>query len=178
MAPVPPITIRRSRVEDAAGLVALDRMLAEIGDGMVQSVEQIATIEEEAARLARESEDIGLVATDGDRIVGSADLRRLAPMRCHHVGVLSVGVHPGYHRRGIGRALMQTLIDEAKTLGLVRLELYVRGDNHEAQALYERLGFRHESTRDRFIRLDDGSFIGDRIYALFLDAPPATIDRR
>jgi putative acetyltransferase len=162
--------IRRTRVEDAAGLVALDRVLAEIGDGMVQSVDQISSVEEKAAWLAERSEDIRLVATDGERVVGSADLRRLEPMRCHHVGILSVGVHPDHHRRGIGRALMQTLIDEAKSVGLLRLELYVRGDNHKAHALYESVGFRHESTRERFIRLDDGTFIGDRIYARFLEA--------
>jgi putative acetyltransferase len=162
------IEIRRAGTGDAAGLVALDRVLAEAGDGMVQSVEQIASVEDMAARLSRPSDDVGLVAIDEERIVGSAYMKRLAPVRCHHVGVLSVGVHPRHQRRGVGRALMQRLIDEARPMGLLRLELYVRGDNHRAHALYESLGFRHESTRERFIRLDDGSFIGDRIYALFL----------
>jgi ribosomal-protein-alanine N-acetyltransferase len=97
-----------------------------------------------------------------------ADLRQLEPTRVHHVGVLSVGVAPEHQRRGIARALMRVLIEHAKSYGLHRLELYVRGDNHRAHTLYEGLGFHHECTRRRFVKRDDGSFIDDYIYALFL----------
>jgi len=53
--------------------------------------------------------------------------------------------------------------------GISRLELYVRADNVAAQALYRGLGFVHEATRARFIRLDDGTFIDDFVYRRFLD---------
>ena len=51
--------------------------------------------------------------------------------------------------------------------GLKRLELNVRSDNQAAQALYRGLGFHHEGTRSKFIRLDDGTLIDDWVMALF-----------
>lgn len=167
--------IRTARLADAEGLVALDRVLASAGAGMVIAPEQVRTVDAERARLdelERGAEagqaSCAIVAELEGRIVGSADLRQLSPARCRHVAVVSVGVHPDVQRRGLGRALMQHLLDHARRRGLHRIELYVRADNTKAHALYESLGFRHESTRRDFVRNDDGTFLDDRIYALFL----------
>jgi putative acetyltransferase len=110
---------------------------------------------------------VRVVAEVDGVIVGDAELKQLAPKRCAHVGVLFVGVHPDFHRRGIGRALMQYLIDHGREQGLKRLELNVRSDNHAAIALYRAVGFRHEGTRERFIALDDGTLIDDWTMAMF-----------
>jgi ribosomal protein S18 acetylase RimI-like enzyme len=110
-----------------------------------------------------------LVAESDGVIVGSGDLRQLSPARCAHVGVLAVGVHPEHQRRGIGRALVSALIEHARAAGLLRLELYVRADNPRAIALYRSLGFEHEGTRARFVRLPDGTFVDDWIMARFID---------
>lgn len=177
--------IRWTSVADAQQVIDLDRTLAVAGRGMVLTPEQMRTLDEEQQRI----DDIYRAMSAGDatlsivaevtepspRIVGSADLRQLGPARCHHVGSLSVGVHPEFQRRGIGRALMLHLIGHATSFGLLRLELYVRSDNREAQALYRSLGFTHEGTRARFIRLDDGTFIDDLIFARFLDGSGASV---
>ena len=63
------------------------------------------------------------------------------------------------------------MIAHAKAHGLKRLELYVRSDNHAAQALYRGLGFHHEATRAKFVALDDGTFIDDYVMALFPSDP-------
>ena len=54
----------------------------------------------------------------------------------------TVYVHPGFARRGVGRALLQRLIDECTTLGY-RQMVAVVGDrsNLASIALHERLGF-------------------------------------
>jgi ribosomal protein S18 acetylase RimI-like enzyme len=169
------VLIRQARVADAPAIVALDRALAVAGEGMVLTPDQIRTVDEEAFRLddiyrgmsAGDATVCVVVEIDG-AIAGAADLRQLHPTRVRHVGVLSVGVHPDFRRRGVARALMQHLIEHARSYVLSRLELYVREDNRAAQALYESLGFTHEGTRAKFVRVDDGTFIDDRIYALFL----------
>src|SRR5256885_223350 len=80
--------------------------------GMVQSLEQSPTREEIEARFSSYQGATQRVVAEVDGvIVGDAELKQLAPKRCAHVGVLSVGVHPDFQRRGIGRALMQYLID-------------------------------------------------------------------
>jgi putative acetyltransferase len=163
------INVRQANVDDAEALLVLERALAEAKSGMVTAPDQVRTIEKERERLAPPTDaSLAIVAEIDGRIAGNAGLKQLAPMRCKHVGVLFVGVHPDFQRRGVGRALMQHLIAHAKAQGLVRLELYVRSDNHKAQALYESLGFSHEGTRVKFVLLDDGSYIDDFIYALFL----------
>jgi ribosomal-protein-alanine N-acetyltransferase len=48
---------------------------------------------------------------------------------------------PEYRRRGIGRALMEGAIDEARLRGAMFVLLEVRASNHIAQLLYRRLGF-------------------------------------
>lgn len=141
---------------------------------MIIAEDQVRSVDEERTRLDRlgptgltrvfVAELIGAMA-----VAASAELRQLAPQRCRHVGVLSLGVHPGAQRRGLGRALLEHVIATARSIGLVRLELYVRDDNHRAKALYESVGFARESARARFVRLEDGRHIDDLIMAMFLD---------
>jgi ribosomal protein S18 acetylase RimI-like enzyme len=167
--------IRQARVADAAAIVELDRALAEAGVGMVLTPDQIRTVAEEAARIddiyrgmrAGDATTCVVAEIDG-AVVGAADLRQLYPMRVRHVGVLSVGVRSSHRRRGVARALMQHLIEHARSYELTRLELYVREDNQPARSLYASLGFRHEGTRVRFVRLDDGGYADDCIYTMIL----------
>jgi putative acetyltransferase len=170
------VLIRANTVADAEQMIELDRVLAEAGRGMVLVPSQVATLEEERRRLEEQRRAIvngdvtlGIVAEIDGRIVGSASLKQLRPARCRHVGILAVGVHPDFQRQGIGRALMKHLIEHARTCKLERLELYVRGDNAPAQALYVSLGFVQEGTRARFIKLEDGTYVDDFIFCRFLE---------
>lgn len=53
-------------------------------------------------------------------------------------------VHPECRRLGVGRALMKHAIAFAGETGYACVELATAEDNHEAQALYEDLGFVRE----------------------------------
>ncbi len=169
------LVIRHARAEDAEGLAALDRALAQDGRGMVLTPDQV----KDADAVRRRIEDVLRAAEAGDAtrcfvaelagaVVGSADLKQLAPALCRHVALYSIGVHPEHQGRGVGRALTQAALDHARSTALERIELYVRADNERAQALYRSFGFAHEGTRARFIRLPDGSHVDDLIFALFL----------
>ena len=155
--------------------MALDRALAKDGRGMVLSIEQVRTVEEErlridaiCAKMSSGSASLMLVCEVADEpdILGTALLQQLAPLRCQHVGVLSVGVHPSAQRLGVARALLTTLIAHARSSRVERLELYVREDNSRARALYASLGFTHEGTRKRFVRLEDGRYVDDLILTI------------
>lgn len=168
-------TVRAARVADAERSIALDLALCRDGRGMVLSADQVRTVEEERARIdavyakmSAGSASVMLVCEVAREpvIVGTALLQQLAPLRCQHVGILSVGVHPSAQRLGIGRALLTSLIAHAKSYGLERLELYVREDNTRARALYTSLGFTHEGTRKRFVRLEDGNYVDDLILTI------------
>jgi len=55
--------------------------------------------------------------------------------------VLNLCVDPGYQRRGVGRFLMEFIIDQARASGIGSLWLEVRVSNHSALDLYAKLGF-------------------------------------
>lgn len=56
--------------------------------------------------------------------------------------VTNVAVHPGHRRRGIGRALLSGVIEEARRRAIRVVALEVRPSNLEARMLYESFGFR------------------------------------
>ncbi|MCU1438584.1 MAG: ribosomal protein alanine acetyltransferase [Naasia sp.] len=54
--------------------------------------------------------------------------------------------------RGLGRALVSALLDEAERRGVTALFLEVRADNPAAQSLYRSLGFEDVGLRRRYYR--------------------------
>ena len=88
----------------------------------------------------------GLVAEADARVVGLGSLHADdgSPRR-RHAAEVGLVVHPGWHGKGVGRALLDALTDLADNwLGLRRLELTVYADNDAAIRLYESCGFRRE----------------------------------
>lgn len=59
----------------------------------------------------------------------------------------NLAVLPAWRRRGVGRALLEAVLAEARRLGAVRATLEVRASNQAARALYERAGFRPAGLR-------------------------------
>ncbi len=55
--------------------------------------------------------------------------------------VYSIQIDPAHRGRGLGRAAMQALEDEARSRGLGRIELNVFGGNEVARSLYRSLGY-------------------------------------
>jgi GNAT superfamily N-acetyltransferase len=58
-------------------------------------------------------------------------------------GLTAVEVHPDHRRQGLGVAITAAACQEAARRGAFRVFLQVETDNHPAQALYKRLGFRY-----------------------------------
>jgi putative acetyltransferase len=85
-----------------------------------------------------------LVAEIDGRVVGMAGLH-VREGRQRHSARVGLMVHDAFAGRGIGRALLEALLDVADNwLGLIRVDLDVYGDNERALRLYETLGFVEE----------------------------------
>lgn len=88
-----------------------------------------------------------LVAELDGKLVASASLR-VGYGKRRHTGDVGIGVQDEYVGKGIGRALMEVLLDLADNyLGLKRVELDVIADNEVAIHLYESLGFEREGIK-------------------------------
>lgn len=88
-----------------------------------------------------------------ENVVGYAGL--LAPRGGSDGDIQTIAVHESVRGRGLGRALMITLIDECRRRGVTELFLEVRADNPVAQALYGSLGFSEIAVRPHYYQPDD-----------------------
>ena len=85
--------------------------------------------------------------------IGGIDSSRLLAIACgwlivDEVHLTVIAVHPEYRRKGIGRSLLLTLFEKARSKGAVKATLEVSSENIAAKALYKSLGFEITGSRD------------------------------
>ena len=97
-------------------------------------------------------------------LTGAIGLERDSRLKVRHIGhVIGMMVRDGAQRMGIGSALLDALIAEAREPGrLELLTLTVTEGNASAVRLYERAGFVRFGTLHKAIRLGDSYH--DKIY--------------
>lgn len=64
--------------------------------------------------------------------------------------ITNVAVDPDYQGQGMGRKLMEKLVEAVKPLGVDSMTLEVRPSNTRALALYEKLGFKSVGRRPKY----------------------------
>jgi len=120
-------------------------------------------VESFAAKIAElQARGRYVVAEEDGRPVGHAVLEPMSLERLAHVVRLTIVVHPGFERRGVGTALMKDLVDWASANPSVgKIELLVRASNEAAIALYRKFGFVEEGRLIKRLKLEDGSYLDD-----------------
>jgi ribosomal protein S18 acetylase RimI-like enzyme len=92
---------------------------------------------------------------DEGRLVGAVGLEREQRSKTRHKGkVIGMYVAPEVAGRGVGRALIDRLIAEARLSGIELLVLTVTDGNVPATRLYERAGFHSFGVEPDAIRVD------------------------
>jgi ribosomal-protein-alanine N-acetyltransferase len=86
------------------------------------------------------------VAEEDGEIVGCCGIRNMAG----DGEITNVAVAEKFRRRGIGRKLMEHMLQEAPGFGIGDCTLEVRAGNRAAISLYESLGFHSEGIRPGF----------------------------
>lgn len=96
-----------------------------------------------------------LVARDGNGILGWAALSPVSS-RCAYGGVAEVSVYVGEKGRGqgIGRALLESLIEESERNGIWMLQAGVFPENTASVNLHLRCGFREVGRRERIGKMN------------------------
>lgn len=88
-----------------------------------------------------------VVALAGSVAVGYVDVSVLPYARARRTGYVVAGVRARHGGRGLGRTLMQSAVQEARSRGMGRLELTVMEHNRRALGLYLGCGFQIEGLR-------------------------------
>ena len=84
-----------------------------------------------------------VLVADGDgRVVGWASLNAFNPRAAYdHVADFSVYVERGWRGKGVGRQLVESLIERARAIGFHKMVLSALASNAAGVALYRRAGF-------------------------------------
>lgn len=96
-----------------------------------------------------------LVMRDGERILGWAALSPVSKRNVYRgVAELTVAVTESARGQGVGRALLQALIDESERNGIWTLQASIFPENTASVKLHLRCGFREVGRRERIATLN------------------------
>ena len=135
--------LRDARPEDATGIMAIYNHAVEHTTAIWNEVTVDAPNRERwmAERQSR-GYPVLVAVNDGGQVLGYAsfgDWRAFDGYR--HTVEHSVYVHPNAQGQGVGRALMEALIERATALGKHVMVAAIEAGNRPSIALHERLGF-------------------------------------
>ena len=136
-----PVTIGALTVADAARCAQLETLLFPGDDPWPKA----AFVRELAAR-----HNHYVAARSAQTLVGYGGISRLGRTPPFEYEVHTVGVDPAYQGRGIGRRLLDELLNFA---GDAVVHLEVRTDNAAALGLYRSVGFTEVGLRRRYYRV-------------------------
>ena len=154
--------LRSPEKGDAAAFVDYMKVTAGESPFLLREPEEISlTVEQEEAFLenaAAAPRRAFLSAFVDGRLAGNAAMNPVAPfMRYTHRCTLAISLYQEFTGLGIGKALMQTILDEAKKAGYEQAELTTVSTNTAAKALYEKLGFVQYGVQPHSRKMKDGS---------------------
>jgi len=143
-APSEPVTIGPLTVEDAERCAELEAVLFPGDDPWPTAafVRELAATHNHyvAARIS----------VDGRALIGYGGISRLGRTPPFEYEIHTIGIDPAYQGRGIGRRLLDELLNIADG-AVVHLE--VRTDNEPAIGLYRSVGFAAVGVRRRYYRI-------------------------
>jgi phosphinothricin acetyltransferase len=139
-----PVVIRSSRDDDVEAMLAIYRH--HIRHGIEEGIDDHGTPEPDDLRERRKNlrnrRLPHLVATDGGEVVGYAYLVLFRKRPAYRYAVKhSIYIHHQHVGRGIGRLLMQALIDASAAAGFRQMIGYIDADNTASLGLHAKFGF-------------------------------------
>ena len=101
---------------------------------------------ESALELLCRDGAFGVVCADGGQVLAYGGMLTVLD----EGQITNIATHPDHRRQGLGRAVVQTLLEEATRRGLCTVVLEVRESNLAAISLYEAMGFVRVGRRPGF----------------------------
>ncbi|SFU80238.1 GNAT family N-acetyltransferase [Alicyclobacillus macrosporangiidus] len=166
-------TLRTAEPADAPQVLEHTKQVIGETDFLITTSEEITlTVDEERAWIQEHLDDPGsllLIASAGSQVIGILSFRRESRARLSHHGSLGVSVQKAWHRQGIGRKMMETLLRWAEAnpeIEKVCLEVFTT--NEPAIRLYQSLGFQEEGRRRRHVKLGPNAYVDTLLMCKFV----------
>jgi len=152
--------IRQATTNDVASILQYLATFWDDGCNTVIYRSSLPSLQDEINWLAQRNGEYGVVyiAEQDDKIIGLIDTIIPNIDEFKHTCEFGMSVHATYRNKGIGRGLIQHLLDWAIIRHISNFELNVFSNNHAAIALYASLGFVEDGCRKNAVRLQDVTF--------------------
>ena len=124
------ISVRLAGQRDAQAIALMSRDLVESGLGWKYDAARVL-------KAIRDPETLAPVACDRGRVAGFA-IMEFGDERAH---LVLLAVRPTQRRMGIGRRLVDWLMESARTAGIASVHLELRAGNEAARGFYRAMGF-------------------------------------
>src|SRR6266581_2785328 len=151
------VVVRPARLSDAESLLR--------NVNLIGREEIYILIEEVGPNLDEERQWLGtfdgvrtvlFVADSEGESIGSADCHGGRYAKTRHVGGIGIAIRDGWREVGLGRILMERILEWMRARGFQKAELAVFGSNGRARRLYESLGFESEGISRRHLLIRGG----------------------
>lgn len=157
------VVLRNAEESDAADLIDYLKITTTETPYLIREPEEVTiTLEQEKSFILRAKNaerELLLIAVIDGKHIGNCSLMNIAPYKRYgHRCGLAIALYQEFCGCGIGKVMMQTALDVAKTIGYEQAELEVISDNKTAIALYRNLGFKKYGTFPNNMKYSDGTY--------------------
>ena len=139
------IVFREAETDDAEEMISYLNIVGGESDNLMHGPDGFKAPIEAVKRRIQASHDadnsVILIALAGEKIIARAELDGYPGARLHHNARFSISVRKDYWNMKIGTTLMTKIIERARKMNLLNIELEVVADNQAAIALYHKMGF-------------------------------------
>ena len=129
------ITVRLAEPRDAQPIAMMSRDFIEAGLGWKYDAARVL-------RAIRDRETVAVVACEGGKssrgAINGFAIMEFGDERAH---LVLLAVRPSHRRSGIGRRLVEWLLESARTAGIASIHLELRAGNDAARRFYRAMGF-------------------------------------
>ena len=165
------LLLREAEASDASILIDFLNQIGQESDyttldetGMLMNPEQVATFLEQQASLPNR------ISIVNEELAGLVSITADSYKRVAHIGDVFVAVKKAFWNQGLGRILMEEVIDWATESDIIRkLALSVQVRNKRAIHLYKSLGFEIEGLQKRGAYLEEGKFLDVYLMGKLID---------
>lgn len=157
------VVLRSAQSSDSEALIEYLKVTTAETPFLIREPDEVTiTLEQEMRFIESKIEaerELMLIATIDGKHIGNCSLMSIAPYKRYaHRCEVAIALYKEYCGLGIGKAMMQTVLDAAKELGYEQAELEVISDNKNAIKMYESLGFEKYGTFPNNMKYSDGTY--------------------
>ena len=158
------IVFREAAVEDAEAVITLYQTIGQETDNFTFGSEGLFTeIHQQQNNIAEAAEDqkaYFLLVLLKNELIGYGRLLSM-PRRLSHRAELAIALKKEYWNHGIGKMIMEKLIENAKNSGVELIDIRVRSDNERAIHIYHKFGFHTIGTIPAYLKIGAGYYDAD-----------------